>query len=74
MQLNDFKYHPNLFKIGSIEQLDSKSNCCGTVTEYFYTGSVFDEEELDDYSCLWFKNQGISIHLPGTSRYQGDFI
>ena len=53
MTLPTFKYHPNPVESESIEESDTRCECCEKETGYIYTGPVYAEDELDECLCPW---------------------
>lgn len=51
-QLPYFKYHPDPIYTGVFEPLDEKCDCCGEISHYVYTPSVYSTHDIDAL-CPW---------------------
>lgn len=67
MELPEFKYSPNAYKLDIIVKENIVCECCGEKREYRYDGPFYTEEEIEDI-CPWCIKNG-----KASEKFDGEF-
>ena len=63
MELPEFKYSPNAYKLDIIVKENIVCECCGEKREYRYDGPFYAEEEIEEIKELPEKEEIIEENI-----------